>query len=340
MEQIEQTAPIQSVKKKKPLKILGIVVMALIAAILLGFFAKQCYVNYVFNHKTEVEWESVPKWLIYGGQKRYDEIYNMGMGHITKSLESKYADATKIEIKDLHVMLTGGQQTVDCVEFQNSEYFHQDIFTHLSTRSWLEYSGVVLAECNIDGKDFIAYVDLHSEDWYVYDNYQRDEIYAAVTEYFDNLVDEKPICSLIYIKDYDVAWYRIGVEYEECFDIEGACYNYFDGDVEKFLTNNEVINQINITMIYNTDQKLPITEEFIKDIGKDYVSIYRIADKEIAQKFADDEVEIYDIWEDVDECYISRGKQSQYGFGWIWEHRDYGWTPKSDVNAESSIGQH
>lgn len=152
-------------------------------------------------------------------------------------------------------------------------------------------------------------------------------------------MDEKPIYSLIYIKDYDVAWYRIGAEYEECFDIEGACYNYFDGDVEKFLTNNEVINQINITMIYNTDQKLPITEEFIKDIGKDYVSIYRISDKEIAQKFADDEVEIYDIWEDVDECYISRGKQSQYGFGWIWEHRDYVWTPKSDTNAEPSIGQ-
>ena len=91
------------------MKILGIVVIALMAAILLGFFAKQCYVNYVFNNKTEVEWESLPKWLIYGGQKRYDEIYDMGMEHITKSLESKYADATKIEINDLHVMLTGGQ---------------------------------------------------------------------------------------------------------------------------------------------------------------------------------------------------------------------------------------
>ena len=240
MEQVERKA---TTKIKKPLKIIGILFITIIVIILLGLFAKQCYLVYIMGpgYSDNVPFENVPKWLIYGGQERYDELYRMGTDHIREHLEKKYSESTKITIDETHVMVDMYEIT-EPIEYRSESFFDE---------RWLQYNGVVMAKCTIDGK--------------------------------------------------------------QCANISG---------------------------IYNTDTKLPIDEKFIRAIGKDSVAIYRIADKEIAQKFADDEVEIYDIWEDVDECYISRGKQSQYGFGWIWEYRDYVWTPKSDANAESSIGQH
>ena len=320
---------------KKTLKIIAIIIASIIFLFVAFGFAKQCYVTHIFNNKNEVEWEGVPKWLIYGGQERYDELYDMGSRHIKASLESKYVNATKIEINELHIMLTGGQQSIDCVEYQNSEYFHRDIYARLSTRTWLEYSGVVMAECNIDGKDCVAYVDLHSEGWIVYDTYQREEIYAAVTEYFDNLIDTKPLYNVVWIEELDVYWYRIGPNYPEYYDMDGACHNYFDGDVEKFLTNNNIRNDIRISVIYNSDQPLPIDVEFIKNIGQDMVCIVRIADEEIAKQYAESvDLELYDVWNDVDEAYISRGTQNTYGMQWLWKYRDYHWTPKAEIQND------
>lgn len=321
-------------RMNKTIKIIIIAILGIIFLFLSAFFAKQCYTNHLYNSKNEVEWETIPKWLIYGGQERYDELHRMGTEHIQESLEKKYANATKIKINDLHVMLEACQQSIDCIEHQNSEYFCNDIYVGLSARTWFEYSGVVMAECNIDGKDFIAYVDLHSEKWFVYDTYQREEIYAAVTEYFDNLTDVKPLYNTVLIEELDVYWNRIGTSYPEHYDMDGACHNYFDGDVEKFLTNNDVRNDIRISVVYNSDKPLPIDEDFIKNVSEDRVAIVRIADKELAKQYADENsnLELHDIWSNVDEAYISRGRQQDFGYQWLWEYKGYHWTPKMHNN--------
>ena len=311
------------IKIKKPVKIILIIILSILLLFISALFAKQCYLVYLMGpgYSENVPFENVPKWLIYGGQERYDELYRMGTDHIRDYLEKKYDTSTKITINETHVMVEMYEIT-EPIEYRSESFFDQ---------RWFEYSGIVMAECSIDGKDCIAYFDAESESWTVYDTYQRDAIIEAVTEYFDNLTDVKPIYNQVWIDEYDLYWGKIDPNHPQYENMYGACHNYFDGDVERFLTNNEVPNNINISVIYNTDTKLPIDEEFIKDIGKDSVSIYRISDKEIAKEYAEGEaLEITEIWQHVDEAYFSRGRQEKFDMQWLWEYQNYSWAPKNN----------
>ena len=318
---MEQTERNHTQKIKKPLKIVRLGIVIMVAILLLGLFAKQCYLVYIMGpgYADNVPFENVPKWLIYGGKARYDELYRMGTDHIREHLEKKYSESTKIAIDETHVMVDM-YEIAEPIEYRSESFFDD---------RWLQYNGVVMAKCTIDGKPCVAYVDLDTDEWIVYDTYQRDVIITAVTEYFDNLTDVKPIYNQVWIDEYDLYWGKIDPNHPQYENMYGACHNYFDGDVERFLTNNEVPNNINISVIYNTEQQLPIDEEFIKAIGKDNVAIYRISDKEIAKEYAESEtLEITDVWQHIDEAYFSRGTQEKFSMQWLWEYQNYLWTPK------------
>ena len=312
--------------KKIKRKLIPIIIV--FALILVALFAKQCYFVYIMGpgYETEVAFENVPKWLIYGGQERYDDLYRMGRNRITQSLEKKYSTAVQIDVKQIHVMVDGYEVT-EPIEYRTESFFDQ---------RWFEYNGVVMAECAIDGKDCIAYVDIESEEWRVYDTYQRDEIIAAITEYFEGIADTEPLYSVVNIQGNDTYWYKIGPNYTDYYDMNGAVYNYFDGDVEKFLTNNKVLNNVLVSMIYSSKKPLNINEEFIKQLDQEQVCLVRIANEEKAKEYAEsDTLSLEDVWPYVDEAYISRGRQEKLSMEWLWEYQEYKWTPKyNNVNNQ------
>ena len=143
------------IKDKKLVKIISIVILSILLLFISALFAKQCYLIYLMGpgYADNVPFENVPKWLIYGGQERYDELYRMGTDHIRDYLEKKYTTSTKIAINKTHVMVEMYEIT-EPIEYRSESFFDQ---------RWFGYSGIVMAECSIDGKDCIAYFDAESE---------------------------------------------------------------------------------------------------------------------------------------------------------------------------------
>lgn len=314
--------PIIFKQRGKTYRIITLAITVLIGLLIAAMFAKQCYFIHISESSgsTELDYENIPRFLISGGKDRYEELYDIGKRHIETELKAKYKDANYVYVKDTHVL-------VDVLVAPSTE----DGFPTFFDKRWAQYSGVVLTECEIDQKEFVAYVDLSTEEWYVYDTYQTNEIVDAIVAYFDNLIDTKPLFNTAYITELDVYLNKIGASYQDVYDLDGAVHNYFDGNVEKFLTNNDVLNNINLTVIYNSDKNLPISEEFIRNVGQENIGIYRISDKNIAYEYVESyDMEITDVWEHVDEVYLSRGRQERYGWQWLWEYQGYRWTPKTN----------
>lgn len=167
--------------------------------------------------------KQAPVWLVENGEERRDEIKAIAEPKLTAYLTGKYGDGVKIKGWNFMTRLEGRPESSGTGFIPVYEYYVP------------VYDGQVIAVCELDGREFTAYVNTGWSESLCYDNYQGEAVIQAIDDYIRTNVDPYPIEAVCAIKSGNGMTSTLSASFAG-LDISNMLHRKYDGDIIAFLS--------------------------------------------------------------------------------------------------------